>query len=233
MNEARTWWASGALGVLVLASSLLAPRLVAERREAPDSAAAGNSAVAAPNWSAAGPDSSDQASLPVNPSAPVNPSTPGQSSLPVPRGLTPSAPLASQSKPQVAATSKAAFRPIRIAAAAPANKLVDVEKADCPTCASGSRVQYVGQGHAVVLRLRDVPVGGRRTLVIVYESENTRPLDLVLPDGTTKSLTLPGRGNWITPARFEVRVDVPAGDSEITFFHATDPAPDLDQFILQ
>jgi hypothetical protein len=151
----------------------------------------------------------------------------------VPPAPTPTAtPRVSRTKPK-AVEKKPVFTALRIAAAAPGNKLIDVEKIDCPTCASGSRLQYVGQGHGVVLRLRHVAAEGRRTLIIVYESENTRPLTVVLPDGETKSLTLPGTGNWTTPARHEMPIDLPAGDSEIKFFHANRPAPDLDQFIIQ
>ncbi|WP_125811345.1 hypothetical protein [Actinoplanes sp. ATCC 53533] len=125
------------------------------------------------------------------------------------------------------------FRPIRIAATDPANELIDVETIDCATCASGSRVQYVGQGHALILRVRGVPAAGRRTLVIVYETDGTRPLDIIVNDGDTVSLQLPGKGSWTTPARYDLPITLPAGDSEIKFFHASAPAPDLDQFLIK
>ena len=125
------------------------------------------------------------------------------------------------------------FQPIRIAATDQANNLIDVEKIDCATCASGSRVQYVGQGHAVIVRVRGVPAAGRRTLVIVYETEGSRPLDVIVNDGETVSLKLPGKGSWTTPARYNLPITLPAGDSEIKFFHASEPAPDLDQFLIE
>ena len=125
------------------------------------------------------------------------------------------------------------FRPIRIAATDPANDLIDVERIDCATCASGSRVQYVGQGHALIVRIQGVPAAGRRTLVIVYETDGTRPLDVIVNDGDTVSLQLPGKGSWTTPARHNLPITLPAGDSEIKFFHASAPAPDLDQFLIK
>jgi len=125
------------------------------------------------------------------------------------------------------------FRPIRIVATDHANDLIDVETIDCATCASGSRVQYVGQGHAVIVRIQGVPVAGRRTLVIVYETDGTRPLDVIVNGGDTVSLKLPGKGSWTTPARYNLPITLPAGDSEIKFFHASEPAPDLDQFLIK
>jgi hypothetical protein len=121
------------------------------------------------------------------------------------------------------------FRPIRIDAADPRNGQYDTAIIKCPTCVSGSRVQYVGQTHAVVFRIRDVPVGGRRTMTIYYETQGPRPLDIVVNDDPKISLTLPGADSWIVPARTKVRIDLPAGDSDIRFFHAEHPAPDLDQ----
>jgi hypothetical protein len=94
-------------------------------------------------------------------------------------------------------------------------------------------VQYVGQGHAVIVRIHRVPVAGRRTLVIVYETDGTRPLDVIVNGGDTVSLQLPGKGSWITPARYDLPITLPAGDSEIKFFHASAPAPDLDQFLIK
>ena len=135
--------------------------------------------------------------------------------------------------PATSSTPRPTFRPIRIAATDPANDLIDVETIDCATCASGSRVQYVGQGHALIVRVQGVPAAGRRTLVIVYEADGSRPLDVIVNDGDTVSLQLPGKGSWTTPARHNLPITLPAGDSEIKFFHASAPAPDLDQFLIK
>jgi hypothetical protein len=189
VNSGRQWWASAALGVVVLASSLLAPHLVEQRTTA----------------------------------APA-PSTPAPS---------PTANREAKPRPTTKPSPKAPEQ-ITVAATASTNQLIGFTsdpRTACPTCASGSRLQYVGQGHGVVVPLH-IPVAGERTLTIVYESENTRPLTVVLPSGTTLSLTLKGNGNWTTPIRHSVQIDLPAGDTKLTFFHATAPAPDLDQFVI-
>ena len=121
---------------------------------------------------------------------------------------------------------------IRIGAADPGNELHGVETIACPTCASGRRVQYVGQGHALVVHVRGVVGGGRRTLTIVFECHGTRPLDVIVNGAPTVSLTLTGRGGWTAPAQTTLPIDLPAGDSVIRLFHPTLPAPDLDQFVI-
>jgi len=133
----------------------------------------------------------------------------------------------------ISLSPRPAFQPIRIAATDPANDLIAVETIDCATCASGSRVQYVGQGHALIVHIQGVPASGRRTLVIVYETDGTRPLDVIVNGDDTVSLQLPGKGSWTTPARYNLPITLPAGDSEIKFFHASAPAPDLDQFLIK
>jgi hypothetical protein len=135
--------------------------------------------------------------------------------------------------PSVRASHASRFRPIRIDAADPDNIRHEVEVTQCPSCAAGSRVQYVGQGHSLTVPVRNVPVGGRRTLTIVYESDGPRPLDIILGDGRKVSRILPGAESWITPARAQWRIRLPAGDSKLTFFHPTSPAPDLDQIIIE
>jgi hypothetical protein len=179
------------LGLVVAASSVLAPRLVPAPVAAPPTVRARSTGSPAVTRSAA---------------------------------ATPSA---------VSSSPRPAFRAIRIAATDPANDLINVETIDCPTCASGSRVQYVGQGHALIVRIQGVPAPGRRSLVIVYETDGTRPLDVIVNGGDTVSLQLPGKGSWITPARYSLPIMLPAGDSEIKFFHASAPAPDLDQFLIK
>jgi hypothetical protein len=118
---------------------------------------------------------------------------------------------------------------MRIAATDSGNELFGVEATDCPTCVSGSRVKYVGQGHGIVVHLRDLPAAGRRSLTIWYESENARPLQIAVADNPVLTRTLPASGGWIVPARVELSVELPAGDSDIKLFHVDKPAPDLDQ----
>jgi hypothetical protein len=125
-----------------------------------------------------------------------------------------------------------AFRAIRIAATDPGNERYGVKVIACPTCASGSRVQYVGQTHALVVHVRNVPVAGRRTLTIFYETHGHRPLDVIINGGSTISLDLPGKDSWTTPAEVRLPIDLPVGDTIIRLFHNTLPAPDLDQFVI-
>ena len=125
------------------------------------------------------------------------------------------------------------FRPIRVAATAAGNELFGVATIACPSCVSGSRVQYVGQGHGIVVHLRNIPVAGRYTLVIFYESDGARPLSVVVADHPAVTVTLPGQGSWITPAEFRMAIDLPAGASDLKLFHADRPAPDLDQIVIR
>jgi hypothetical protein len=125
------------------------------------------------------------------------------------------------------------FRTIRIAATAPGNELFGVEATDCPTCVSGSRVKYVGQGHGIVVPLRDIPRAGRRTLTIYYESDGPRPLQVAVADSPAVTLTVPGKDSWMVPARVDLTVQIPAGDSSIKLFHPDQPAPDLDQIVVR
>lgn len=131
--------------------------------------------------------------------------------------------------PAVPGSPSPAFRPMKIAAADPANTRYGVAVTECPLCASGSRVQYLGQGHALIVPVRGVAVGGRRTLTIVYESAGSRTLFVDVNGDSVVSLTLEGAGSWEVPARVSIPIDLPAGDSVLKFYNAADPAPDLDQ----
>jgi len=125
-----------------------------------------------------------------------------------------------------------AFRRIRIDAADPANETSGTAVTGCPLCASGRRVQYLGQGHYLIVHVRGVPVGGRRTLTIVYETAEPRPLDVAVNGEPARRLTLPGAGSWTAPARVSLPIDLPAGDSVLKFFRQEQAAPDLDQFLI-
>ncbi|MFB9446662.1 hypothetical protein Dvina_23350 [Dactylosporangium vinaceum] len=141
------------------------------------------------------------------------------------------APSAVPSAASPAAPIHPTFPKLVVAAADPGNERHGVETTACPTCASGSRVQYVGQGHALVVPITS-PVAGRRTLTIVYESNGPRPLHVIVGDQPTVQLSLPGKGSWTEPARVELPIDLPAGDTVIRLFHPDRPAPDLDQLII-
>lgn len=161
--------------------------------------------------------------------APVSSPPPVMPSAPTPSVTTTSARPSPKPKPE----PKPTFRPIRVAATAAGNELFGVEATKCPTCVSGSRVMYVGQGHGIVVPLRDIPRAGRRSLTIHYESDGARPLQVAVADQPVISLTLPGKASWIVPAQVTLTVDLPAGDSSIKLFHPDRPAPDLDQIVIR
>ena len=219
----RGWWAIGSLSLAVLATTLAVPSLVSDpdrAREVP---------AAAPPVIATGP-----AVPPVTP-PPVSASPSGEhgfgqspSPSPSPSPAPPSSAPAAPPSP-----TPPAFRTIKITATDPANERFRVEATDCPTCASGSRIQYLGQGQALTVHVRGVPVAGRRQLKIYYTcGGGERPLDIIVNDGDKVSLRLAGNDSWLDPATVTIPVDLPAGDSEIRFFHATESSVDLDQFVI-
>jgi len=159
--------------------------------------------------------------------------TVSKSALPPSPVPSPSAPRRTASPTASSARPTPSFRAIRIAATAAGNQLFGVEPIACPTCVSGSRVQYVGQGHGIVVPLHDIPVAGRRTLIIYYESDGARPLQVVVADHPAVTLHLPGKDSWITPAQARLSIQIPAGDSKIRLFHADKPAPDLDEIVIR
>jgi hypothetical protein len=201
MTPGARWGVSLTVGVLVGATSLVV-------RPVP----------APPSPSALPP------SPPLSPSAPPSPSPAAAPVRPSPSVI------ASPSRSAtVSRRPSPSLRPIRVAATDSGNDLFGVEATACPTCASGSRVKYVGQGHGIVVHVRDVPAAGRRTLTIWYESEEARPLQVAVADNPVVTRTLPASGGWIVPARVRFPIDLPAGDSDLKLFHVDKPAPDLDQ----
>lgn len=220
------WAAAGAL-VLVAATAVLVPRLLpGSESEAGTAAPTPGPASTPPQVLVTREVIKEVTVLPSTPSAQATPSSPAP--RPSPKASSPKPGAKPKPKPKPSPT----FERISIAATDPGNEFFETNNIDCPTCAAGSRVQYLGQNHAVVINVRDVEVGGRRTMTVVYESDGPRPLSIGINDDPVVSLTLSGAGNWITPARTTVEIDLPAGDSKIKFFHA-DPAPDLDMIIIE
>ena len=152
-------------------------------------------------------------------------------SVPATSGLATSGPALS-GRPTSPPATTAAFRAIRIDAAAPGNRRSGVAVTSCPICASGSRVQYLGGGHWLIVTVRGVPVAGRRTLTIIYESDGPRDLHVAVNSDPTVTLTLAGAGSWTSPARTSIPIDLPAGTSEIKFFNDRGTAPDLDRILI-
>jgi hypothetical protein len=224
MSPPRRWWATGALAAAVVATSVAVPPLIMWWPAA-TTRTAGPATSATPSAAASAPVSATPATTAPRPSATVaSPPVEPPPAVTVP-------PKKPATTPGTAAPAPS-FSPIRIAAADPGNGRDGVEVTTCATCASGRRVQYVGQGHSLTVNVHAVAVAGRRTLTVVYESGDTRTLDVTVNGGPVSSLTLSGAGNWSTPARTTLAIDLPAGDSRLVFFNATQPAPDLDEFLI-
>jgi hypothetical protein len=160
------------------------------------------------------------------------PPVPARTASPSPSATavrSPSAAARPRPAPASSGSPRPAAAPFVVAATDRRNKRVGVSAIDCPTCASGSRIQYVGQGHALIVPLRVAGASGPRTLVITYESQGERPLDVLVNSGPVISLRLAGKDSWTTPAQVKVPITLSPGNNRITFFHATAPAPDLDR----
>ena len=211
----RPSWGVVALSVAVAATSIAVPPLILSwaQDSAPTASAPTASAPTPPTAAGSAPASpSGSASAPASPSGSATVS-------------------ASAPPPTRTALPAATFRPVRIDAADPANRSSGVAVTDCPICASGRRVQYLGQGHWLIVTVR-VPGAGRRTLTIVYETAGARTLQVAVNGDPPLSLTLPGAGSWTSPARVSVPVQLPAGATEIKFYNDAEAAPDLDQILV-
>ncbi|GAB6903204.1 carbohydrate-binding protein [Kineosporia succinea] len=120
---------------------------------------------------------------------------------------------------------------VTIAASDPANGRFLVSSADCPTCASGSRIIGIG-----LLATLTVPVtvdaAGSRALSIAYESTTERTLYVSVNGGPSQKLTVAASGGWQTPAWTGTTIELRAGENEIKFHNPLGLAPDVDQISL-
>ncbi|MFI5838793.1 hypothetical protein ACIA8K_03630 [Catenuloplanes sp. NPDC051500] len=215
----RGWWAIGSLTAAVLATTLAVPSLI----PAPDRDL--GLEVDAPALVSPTPAVTSAAPPPSPSAVPVDDGL-GRSPTPAPAAST-SAPPAPPPSPTPV------FKTIKIAATDPGNERFRVEATDCPTCASGSRIQYLGVGQTLTVHVRGVLVAGRRQLTIYYTcGGDPRPLDVIINNGDKISLELAGNDSWIDPATVTIPIDLPAGDTEIRFFHATESSVDLDQIVI-
>jgi hypothetical protein len=103
---------------------------------------------------------------------------------------------------------------------------------DCPTCDGGRRVGYIGGPNTLAIRVPEVADAGERTLVIVYETEDLRTLEVAVAGGPVHTLTLAGAGDYLIPARTSLTVFLPAGTTWIRFFNDTGSAPDINRIEL-
>jgi hypothetical protein len=177
---------------------------------------------------AAGQAAAGTPASPTSSTAPTGSTTPTTSRAPT--ASTSPLPSASSSRP---APPRPTFEPVKVAAADRRNRIDGAKTTECAPCASGSRVQYLGQGHTLVVPLKDVAVAGKRRLTIVYQSDGLRRLFVGVGDAEPLVLELSGAGDWETPARVTVTVFVPKGDVDLKFYNTNEPAPDLDQIILR
>ncbi len=171
--------------------------------------------------SAGGPPGSPTAQPSSAPTAPSTPAPPRNS----PASARPDRPDAAL--PPVRTTAPAAFRPITVHAADPANLRVGARIIECPTCVDGSRVGYIGGPNTLAVRITGVPRAGEWMLTVVYETEQPRTLKLAVDGGPVRELHLAGARSWLIPVRVSVRLRLPKGACWIRFFNDTGSAPDI------
>jgi hypothetical protein len=209
----RQWLAVAALAVGITATAVAVPPLITawSNGDTP-------SPVGAPR-------------VPAN-AGPV-PST-GASAAPPPTATASAAgPDASRTDGSSHGPQPGALTPIRIAATSSGNNLYgSAEAITCLTCASGSRVRYIGGEGGVVVNVPSVPSAGDRNLTVFYESDGPRTFEISVNGAAPLVQHLSGKGDWVTPAWTTVTITLPAGDSVIRFSNPAGAAPDLDEIVI-
>jgi hypothetical protein len=138
---------------------------------------------------------------------------------------------ASPAQPRGGVSSPARFVPITVEAEDPHNALSGGAAAtDCATCRGGRRVRYICVACRVVVRTA-VPVPGRRTVTVYYETDGPRSLKVSLNDAPAHSWPVTGPG-WTTPHSFRFTADLPAGPLRLTLYNDESPAPDVDEVVI-
>ena len=102
--------------------------------------------------------------------------------------------------------------------------------ASCSTCDGGARVRYIGGANELIVHLT-MPVGGTRTVTVIYESDGYRTLKVGINDGTIIVRSVTGT-DWDQRRVLQFTADIPAGKTSLTFFNDTSPAPDIDKVTL-
>ncbi|MEU8076606.1 hypothetical protein AB0B31_14265 [Catellatospora citrea] len=164
---------------------------------------------------------------PASPSVPPSAVSPPPAPSPAAPSRTPPAARSHAAVPPARTTAPAAFGPVTVHAADPANIRVGARVIECPTCVDGSRVGYIGGPNTLAVRVAGVPRAGEWTLTVVYETEQPRTLKLAVDGGPVRELTLAGARSWLIPVRVSVRLRLPKGDCWIRFFNDTGSAPDI------
>jgi hypothetical protein len=133
--------------------------------------------------------------------------------------------------PSASASSPARFTPITIEAEDPHSTLSGgAAVTACATCRGGHRVRYLCFTCLVVVRAT-VPVSGRRTLTVVYETDGDRAIKVRVNDAPARTLPVTGP-EWTTPRSVQFTADLPAGPLRLSFYNDESPAPDLDQVVI-
>jgi hypothetical protein len=139
--------------------------------------------------------------------------------------VTPSAPTVTPS------ATPASFAPIAAEAEGASSILTGgAAKTDCAACHGGGRVRYVCNSCRVTVRAT-VPVSGRRTLTVVYETDGPRFLKVSVNDGAPRTYPVTGPG-WTSPRTFRFTADLPTGPLRISLFNDESPAPDIDAVLI-
>lgn len=215
-----SWWGVGLLSVVVAASSFGVPSVLPKKDPAED--VRENTALPSPTVA------------PATSAPPTTVAPPTTTSAPTPtlEPTTTSPVVTTTKKPK----PKPSFEPVTINPWAKAHESSGIAVIDCPLCVSGKRVQYLGQGHYVIVRLKDVKVAGKRTMTIIYTcacDDEPRELDVMVNSDPTRTVALRGAQSWDSPARTKMKVELVKGENVLRFFNQDAPAPDLDQILIR
>ncbi len=209
-------WA--ALVAAVAAITVLVPPLVAPKNQARSgTASASPPSVSTPSTGGtSGP----------------SPSSPNLTSSP---SLMPSPILTSAMPPAVSASATATrppFTPIRLLAADPGNVRSGARVIECASCQGGSRVGYIGGPNTLIMLVRGVRTGGRRTLTVTYETEARRTLKIAVNQDPVRVVKLAGAKDLMIPAVTRLSISLPAGTSSIKFYNDEGSAPDVNGIVI-
>jgi len=142
-----------------------------------------------------------------------------------------SSPAAGAGSPAAVAGSPVRFEPITVEAEDPHNNLSGGAAVTvCGTCRGGHRVQYLCPACRLVVRAT-VPVSGRRTVTVVFETDGSRSIKVSINDAPAGSWTVTGEG-WTTPRSFRFTADLPAGPLRLSLYDDESPAPDVDEVVI-
>ncbi|NMO53161.1 hypothetical protein HH310_18430 [Actinoplanes sp. TBRC 11911] len=145
-----------------------------------------------------------------------------------PVAIAPSVPSAA---PSAAVSSAARFTPITIEAEDPRNTLSGgAATTTCGTCRGGGRVRYICLTCRVTVRTT-VPVAGRRTVTVAYETDGDRSLKVSVNGAPARTWQVRGSA-WTTPHSFRFTADLPAGPLRLSLYNDESPAPDVDQVVI-